>query len=116
MQQDTAGGMIVSRPTELEQAMSTKVVKTRVNESLQETLCRLICVRVRQLGLSQADVRDLFDLDRPAASRLLNERHHGFSVERLMRFVVLLRHEIDVIVRPLSPRSKRKPGIQLNYR
>ena len=96
--------------------MATRVVKTRGKELLQETLCRLICVRVRQLGLSQSDVRALFDLDGPAASRLLNERQHGFSVERLMRFIVSLGHEIEVIVRPVSPRSRRRPGVHMILR
>jgi predicted XRE-type DNA-binding protein len=55
---------------------------------------------VRQRHLTQADAAQLMGIDQPKVSAMLGGQFRGYSVERLMRFLVALGHDVEIVVRP----------------
>lgn len=64
-----------------------------------------ICSIVEGRGLSQAEVAAALGVNQPKVSALLHYKLKGFSVERLMRFLVVLGHDVEILVRA-KPRSR----------
>jgi predicted XRE-type DNA-binding protein len=64
-------------------------------------------------GMSQAVAARRLNVNQPKISALLNYRLDGFSVERLMNFLVALGHDVDVTVRP-KPRSRKTARILIS--
>ena len=71
-------------------------------------LCAALNRIVEDQHLTQAQVAILPGINRPKVSALLNYKLEGFSVERLMHFLVALGHDVEILVkaRP-SSRSAR---------
>jgi predicted XRE-type DNA-binding protein len=69
-----------------------------------------LAVAIRQLieqrGLTQKDAAHLLAETQPHISQLMRGQLRGFSVERLMRFLIALGQEIEVSIRP-SPADKQ---------
>ena len=63
---------------------------------------------IERRGLSQAKAAHLLGINQPKVSALSKYRLEGISVERLMRFLTALDHDIEIIIRH-KPRSRR-PG------
>ncbi|MCS7033604.1 MAG: helix-turn-helix domain-containing protein [Phycisphaerae bacterium] len=82
---------------------------------LQVELCRLLGVRARQLGLSPVQLSHPLHLDRTAISRLLDGQARGFSPERLLRYLVLLGHHVEIVVRQIHRRSSLRPGLIVRF-
>ena len=63
---------------------------------------------VKRKRLTQAEVATALSINQPKVSALLNYKLEGFSVERLMHFLVALGQDIEIVVksRPTS-RSAR---------
>jgi predicted XRE-type DNA-binding protein len=57
---------------------------------------RLIAKR----GLKQIEAARLFGVKQPDVSRMLHGDFRQFSVERLMRFLVALGQDVEIIVKP----------------
>jgi predicted XRE-type DNA-binding protein len=55
---------------------------------------------IRQRKLTQAAAAQLMGIDQPKVSAMLAGRFRGYSVERLMRFLVVLGHDVEIVVRP----------------
>ncbi len=64
-----------------------------------------ICRIVERRRLSQAQVAEALGVNQPKVSALLNYKLEGFSVERLMRFLVVLGQDVEIRVRA-KPRSR----------
>jgi len=62
---------------------------------------------VRQRGLKQVEAAKLLGLSQPDVSRLLRGNFQDFSMERLLRLLTALGHDVEILVR--EPRSDR-PG------
>jgi predicted XRE-type DNA-binding protein len=60
---------------------------------------------VSRRKLSQAGVADALGINQPKVSALLHYKLEGFSVERLMHFLVLLGSDVEIVVRS-RPRSR----------
>lgn len=58
---------------------------------------------IKNLALKQIDAARLLGVPQPKVSALVNYRLDGFSVEKLMEFIVALGRDVEIIVRP--PRS-----------
>jgi predicted XRE-type DNA-binding protein len=77
---------------------------------LKADLAMAIAQLIEQRGLTQKESVALLGETQPHVSQLLRGQLKGFSVERLMRFLVALGQEIEVSIRPrpadmpLSPR------------
>ena len=54
---------------------------------------------VKRKGLTQADVATALSINQPKVSALLNYKLEGFSVERLMHFLVALGQDVEIVVR-----------------
>lgn len=57
---------------------------------------------IRERKLTQAKAAKLLGIDQPKVSNLLRGRLTGFSIERLMRFLLLLGQDIRITVEPAS--------------
>jgi len=57
---------------------------------------------IRQRHLTQAAEAQLMCIDQPKVSAMLAGRFRGYSVERLMRFLVALGHDVEIVVKPLK--------------
>jgi len=55
-------------------------------------------------GLPQSAVAALFGIPQPHVSDLTNYKLSRFSSERLLRFVTLLDHDVEIVIRPKSRR------------
>jgi predicted XRE-type DNA-binding protein len=60
---------------------------------------------VERRGLSQAEVAIALEINQPKVSALLHYKLEGFSVERLMRFLVALGQDVEIVVKA-KPRSR----------
>lgn len=54
---------------------------------------------IRQRHLTQAATAQLIGIDQPKVSAMLAGQFRGYSVERLMRFLVALGHDVEIVVR-----------------
>ncbi|HWL95589.1 MAG TPA: helix-turn-helix transcriptional regulator [Phycisphaerae bacterium] len=75
--------------------------------SIQVDLVRLIYLRIRELGLTQAQAAKRLGLKQPDVSKLMNGRHTGFSAERLFRALNALDEDVQIIVSKKPPRARR---------
>ncbi len=55
---------------------------------------------IRHRKLNQAAAAQLMGIDQPKISAMLAGRFRGYSVERLMRFLVALGHDVEIVVKP----------------
>ncbi len=55
---------------------------------------------IRAKKLTQAAAAELMGIDQPKVSAMLAGQFRGYSVERLMRFLVALGHDVEIVVRP----------------
>ncbi len=65
-----------------------------------------ICQLEGRRNLNQIDVASRLGVNQPKVSALLNYKLEGFSVERLMNFLVCLGHDVEIVVKD-KPRSRR---------
>jgi predicted XRE-type DNA-binding protein len=67
-----------------------------------------ICRIVERRRFTQAQVAAALGVNQPKVSALLHYKLEGFSVERLMRFLVVLGQDVEIVVRTKPPsRSAR---------
>jgi len=55
---------------------------------------------IRQRKLTQSAAAQLMGIDQPKVSAMLAGQFRGYSVERLMRFLVALGHDVEIVVKP----------------
>ena len=55
---------------------------------------------IRQRELTQGAAAQLMCIDQPKVSAMLAGQFRGYSVERLMRFLVALGHDVEIVVKP----------------
>lgn len=60
---------------------------------------------IRERKLTQAAAAELMGIDQPKVSAMLAGQFRGYSVERLMRFLVSLGHDVEIVVKPKKRRS-----------
>lgn len=68
-------------------------------------LAHKITTLIERRGLTQAEAATLLDVDQPKISALRRGRLSGFSLDRLVRFVVLLGHDVEIVVKKRSRSS-----------
>lgn len=73
-------------------------------------LAARILQEIERRGLTQTQAASLFGVDQPKISALKQGRLTGFSIERLLRFLIALGHDIEIVVRP---RTKSRSGARL---
>ncbi len=55
---------------------------------------------IRQRELTQVQAAALLGIDQPKVSALLKGRYGGFSTDRLLRLLVALDRDVEIVVRP----------------
>jgi len=60
---------------------------------------------MKDRGLKQAAAADLLGVKQPDVSKMLRGDLKQFSVERLLRFLVALNQDVEIVVRPHRGRS-----------
>ncbi len=61
--------------------------------------------------LTQREAARLLGIDQPKVSALVRGRLTGFSVERLLRFLVALDRDVEIIIKP---KPRRRSGGRMN--
>jgi predicted XRE-type DNA-binding protein len=62
---------------------------------------------LKERGLKQAEAAGLLGVKQPDVSKMLRGDFRQFSVERLLRFLVALGQDVEIIVK--QPRDARRP-------
>jgi predicted XRE-type DNA-binding protein len=61
---------------------------------------------VERRRLTQAEVAVALEINQPKVSALLHYKLEGFSVERLMRFLVALGQDVEIVVKAKPVRAR----------
>ena len=75
-------------------------------------LAHKITMLVRSQGLTQVQTARLLGVDQPKVSALMRGQLSGFSLERLMRFLLLLGQDIRITVQA-CPRSRSRARVRV---
>ena len=70
-------------------------------------LARKIAALIAERGLTQASAAELLKIDQPKVSALVRGRLAGFSLDRLVRFLVLLGSDVEIVVKPRTRATGR---------
>jgi len=60
---------------------------------------------MKKRGLKQIEAADLLGIRQPDVSKMLRGEFRQFSVERLLRFLVALNQDVEIVVKPHRGRS-----------
>ena len=55
---------------------------------------------LKDRGLTQVQAGKLFGVPQPDVSKMLRGEFRQFSVERLLRFLVALNHDVEIVIKP----------------
>ncbi|MCC3244935.1 helix-turn-helix domain-containing protein [Methylocystis sp. WRRC1] len=67
---------------------------------LKAKLVRMIDALLKERGLKQVEAARLFGVKQPDVSKMLHGDFRQFSVERLLRFLVALGQDVEIVVKP----------------
>ncbi len=73
-------------------------------------LAHKIAILIRGKKITQAGAARILGIDQPKVSALIRGRLSGFSLERLMKFLLLLGQDIKITVKPV-PRNRVKARV-----
>lgn len=77
-------------------------------------LVRCIAEIIKGRHLTQAEAAKVLGATQPMVSNLVSGRLHGFSLERLVRFLNALDRDVEIIVKRKSrSRNKARVGVQV---
>ena len=60
---------------------------------------------LKKRGLKQVETAAMFGVRQPDVSKMLRGEFRQFSVERLLRFLVALNQDVEIVVKPHRSRS-----------
>lgn len=66
--------------------------------------------RIKALGLSQIEAGKLLGISQPDVSKLMRGRYTGFSADRLIALLSVLRVDVDIVIRPHSRNERHGKG------
>jgi predicted XRE-type DNA-binding protein len=70
--------------------------------ALDQHICDIIALR----NLTQVKAAQLLGVDQPKISALMRGKLHGFSIDRLLRFLNALGSDVEIVIRPPQPGKK----------
>ena len=80
----------------------------RAAEALAKAeLARKIGTLIERRRLTQAAAAEVLQVDQPKVSVLVRGRLAGFSLDRLVRFLVLLGSDVEIVVKPRARATGR---------
>ena len=72
---------------------------------IKAQLVHKIALLMKERGLKQQQTADLLGVRQPDVSKMLRGDFRQFSVERLMRFLVALGQDVEIVVKPHRERD-----------
>ena len=60
---------------------------------------------LKERGLKQADAAEILGVRQPDISKMLRGEFRQFSVERLLRFLVALNQDVEIVIKPHRSRN-----------
>ena len=79
---------------------------------IKAELARAISAVVVERGLTQAQAAELLGADQPKVSALMRGRLTGFSVDRLLRFLMALDRDVEIVIRRKAS-ARRQTGVKV---
>jgi predicted XRE-type DNA-binding protein len=67
--------------------------------------------QIQELGLTQVKAAERLGVSQPDVSKLMNGRHTGYSVDRLLSLLNALEVDVDIVVRPKHHGRTVRPGV-----
>jgi predicted XRE-type DNA-binding protein len=67
--------------------------------------------QIKELGLTQVKAAERLGVSQPDVSKLMNGRHTGYSVDRLLALLNALEVDIDIVIRPKHHGRTIRPGV-----
>lgn len=64
---------------------------------------------IRERRLTQTKAAKLLGVEQPDISNLMNGRIRGFSSDRLMRFLAALSQDVQITIKPVQARGRKRP-------
>jgi predicted XRE-type DNA-binding protein len=61
---------------------------------------------IKQRRLKQAEAAEQLGINQPDVSKMLRGDFRQFSVERLLRFLVALDHDVEIVIKPHRGRTE----------
>lgn len=77
------------------------------NRIAKAELARNISSIISRRNLTQQAAAELLGIDQPKVSALLRGKLAGFSLERLIRYLIILGRDIEIVVKPKPTRRAR---------
>jgi predicted XRE-type DNA-binding protein len=74
---------------------------------IKAQLVHKIDMLMKERKLKQAEAAALFGVKQPDVSKMLRGDFRQFSVERLMRFLVALGQDVEIVVKPHKANQRR---------
>ena len=68
---------------------------------------------MKERGLKQVEAAELFGVRQPDVSKMLRGEFRQFSVERLLRFLVALDQDVEIVVKPHRD-SRNAPALHIS--
>ena len=68
---------------------------------------------IQELSLTQIQAAKILGVQQPDVSKMLNGDFKQFSLERLMRFLVSLGQDVDIVVKPHITSSKDPASLRV---
>ncbi len=108
--------------------MSTKIIKSTGNvyadlglkspneHALKAELVRQIAATMRVRKLTQKRAAESLGIAQPDVSKMLRGHFRQFSVERLMRFLVALGRDVQIVIRPIAAAKQRTAHLVVTAR
>ena len=75
--------------------------------AVKAELAHKITKIIERRRLTQAEAAEMLDVDQPKISALKRGRLSGFSLDRLVRFLVLLGSDVEIVVKEQRRRRRR---------
>lgn len=91
-------------------------LKNPEEHALKADLVRQIAAVMKEQELTQTAAARRLGIAQPDVSKLLRGHFRQFSVERLMRFLVALGRDVEIVVRPASATKARNAQLTITSR
>jgi predicted XRE-type DNA-binding protein len=91
-------------------------LKNPEEHALKADLVRQIAAVMKEQELTQTAAARRLGIAQPDVSKLLRGHFRQFSVERLMRFLVALGRDVEIVVRPTSATKARNAQLTITSR
>lgn len=82
-------------------------------ERYKAELCHAIGDLIRKRNLTQEQAAKMLDMDQPKVSRIMAGKYSGFSLDRLLRTITRLGHNVTILV---DERETEKAAVGVEVR